>query len=82
MRNERRTEHAALDGCDRETDAVDRNGALEDEVGVQFIGDADAQPPVVIAQRLESQELACAVYVALHDVAIEAAAPTTRAAPG
>ena len=49
------------------------------QVGIEFGGDANAQPPVVIAEGIEGEEFAGAIDVALDDVAVQAAAGGERA---
>src|ERR1039457_3202199 len=68
--DDRRTQHAAFDRCHGQADAIDGDGALVHQVSVELVGDANAQPPVVIAEGIQAKELARAVHMALHDMAV------------
>ena len=72
--NDGHTEHAAFERGDGEADAIDGDGSFVYQVRIELGGDANAQPPVVIAEGVERQEFAGAIDVALDDVAAEAAA--------
>src|ERR1035441_3489877 len=77
--DDRRTQHAAFDRCHGQADAIDGDGALVHQVSVELVGDANAQPPVVIAEGIQAKELARAVHMALHDMAVHTAARGRRA---
>src|ERR1019366_5973755 len=77
--NDGHTEHAANDVGDGEADSVDGDGAFVYQVGVESVRDANAQPPVVFAERIQGEEFAGAIDVDLHDVAVHPAAGGERA---
>ena len=54
----------------RETDSVDRDGALRDEVGCALRRISDGEKPAVGFPR-HRLDGACSVYVSLHDVSVE-----------
>src|SRR6185436_12932121 len=52
-----------------ETDAVDGDRSLVDQVAIELGRDAHLHPPIFVAQLFNGQQLADTVDVALHDVA-------------
>jgi hypothetical protein len=71
--NDGNCQSRAFQFCHCQADSFNRNGSLEDEVFVQIFGDVDDQPEVVsISDRLEPNQPAGAIDVALHDVTAHA----------
>lgn len=64
---------AQIPGRDGKTDAVNGDGAFGDNIAGEFLRDLDAEPPIVAVRALgiEAGDAACAVNVALHEVAAE-----------
>ena len=69
----------AFERRDREADAVNGNRSFENQITIQFGGNADFQPPVFVADLLEGNKFARAVNVSLHDVTVKAAGRGERA---
>jgi hypothetical protein len=83
MGNDGDRDFVADDGGYGEADAFDGDGALFDDVAGERIGNGETETPVGIDERfrsdgLESNEGACAVYVALYDMAAERRACGSR----
>ena len=55
----------------RQTDSIDRDRPLLDQVSLQVHGNSHLHPPILIAQRFERDQLANAVDMALHNVSAQ-----------
>ena len=63
----------------RQADAFDGNRSLEHDILLQLFGDVEEQPEVVgVGDRLQADEAAGAVHVALHHVTAHAAVGLQR----
>jgi len=69
VRNNRGGENAILDCRDGQADAIDRDRSFINQIAIETFRNADAQPPVAVAQPLEREQLAGSIHVALDDVA-------------
>src|SRR5690348_2106653 len=71
MRNQVDGKARALDGIDREADAVHADRTLGSDVARQFRGRLD-RPALRTRVRLDGDDAACAIHVAGHQMASEA----------
>src|SRR5207245_11052638 len=76
--NDGYAKNSGFERRDGQADAVDGDGAFEDQITIELGGHANFEPPVLIAKVLERNQLARSVAVPLHDVVAQAPARRKR----